>query len=256
MPPQQTQTDVITIMTPESVPITLELAGLGSRFIALIVDSLIIGVILLLVTFGGLGIASSIEGNETLYAIFAVLYIVGSFLLLFGYFVLFEVKNNGQTPGKKAASVRVIREDGQPVNFAAASIRAIVFILLDITLFGLPGMICIIVSKKNQRIGDIAAGTLVVRSRAAKSSALPPPAPPPATLTTGLENWDVSQVSDAQLAIIQDFLQRRIRLDVAARKRLATELTARISDQIHAPTASTDPERLLEQVYAAKSLAR
>jgi uncharacterized RDD family membrane protein YckC len=161
----------LTISTPEQVAFHYEMAGIGSRFVASLLDHLILGVALLLVycaasSLFGAGVVlsgpSGENGTAGLYAILAVIIIV-EFLIFWGYFVLFELVWHGQTPGKRAGKLRVIRRDGQPVHAGEVLVRNLLRIVDFLPGFYGIGLVTMFIDKDARRLGDLAAGTIVVR---------------------------------------------------------------------------------------------
>jgi uncharacterized RDD family membrane protein YckC len=247
--------DRVTIPTPEGVDLDIVLAGLGSRFAATLLDLVIqVGAIIALGTALGLGADSGYV---------AAMYFVLVFLVLFAYDIVFETWNNGRTIGKLAAGIRVVRSGGQPVNFMASTVRNLVRIVDFLPLFYTIGMISVIVTKHNQRLGDLAAGTYVVRER--RTTAPSPPrstAPtaaqswtPPAHADAAYMRWDVSLVTADEVATVRRFLERRASLEPHARAQLGWDLASRLRGKVAgvddrgAPT----PEAFLEGVAAAKA---
>ena len=158
--------DQLTISTPEQVAFHYEVAGIGSRFVASMLDHLILGAVLILVSWGaGLiyGGISAGGGGEAALNLALALIILIYFLVFWGYFILFEILWNGQTPGKRAGNLRVLRRDGQPIRAGEAIIRNLIR-LVDILpgFYGI-GLIAMFVDRDARRLGDFAASTLVVR---------------------------------------------------------------------------------------------
>lgn len=163
----------LTISTPEQVAFEYETAGIGSRSLAALLDHLIIGLVLFLVScaaisliFGG-GI-STLSGNrsgadQTGVYIIAALLILANFLILWGYFALFETVWHGVTPGKRAAKLRVVKRDGQPIGAGEALTRNLLRIADFMPGFYAIGLIAMFVDKDVRRLGDMVAGTIVVR---------------------------------------------------------------------------------------------
>ena len=246
--------DRVTIATPEGVNVDLTLAGLGSRFIAALIDTsikLIVFVGFLLLFGGFAGIGSLIAGDAVEAWTFALFSIV-MFFLLFGYDVMFETLMSGRTPGKSLTGLRVVRMGGRPVGFVASSIRNIVRIADILPGFYLAGMVCVVSTRMNQRLGDLAAGTVVVREQPV--SIAPPVQPPPAPLhiPAELETWDVSSVTADELATVRRFLERRGDLTPEARMHLAHELAGRLQAKV-AGAPPMAAEAFLEYVSVAKA---
>ena len=150
----------VSIVTPDQIDLEFELAGLGSRALALLVDALVIGgAVLALVfaaVFGGLRAVLGTWGIALL--------VFGVFLAQWGYFLLFEALNGGQTPGKKNSGIRVVRDDGLPLGWREAALRNLVR-AADMMPFPacLVGALSVGLSKRGKRLGDLLAGTIVVR---------------------------------------------------------------------------------------------
>jgi uncharacterized RDD family membrane protein YckC len=246
--------DRVTISTPEGVDLELTLAGVGSRFTSAIVDSLIQGAIIvaLLVLFLGVGDL----GGGVAQAVFTVV----GFALFAGYDITFEVLASGRTPGKRLNGLRVVRTDGSPVTFLTSAVRNLLRIVDIVGLYAV-GIISILVTSKNQRLGDLAAGTLVVRERRAVSAApaysrsragAALTAPPPGA-TAPWSAWDVSGVTTDELVAVRRFLDRRHDLTLDARGLLASELATALLPKVVGVPEQTRGETFLEQLAAAKA---
>ena len=231
------------------------LAGLGSRFIAgatdLFVQLCLIGFALFVLIFIGAGIGGGGEGFVI--ALIAITVFAGTY----GYDTAFEALRNGQTPGKEMLGIRVIREGGVPVDFKAAAIRNVVYLLDGPLTIWIVGTISILVTKKNQRLGDIAAGTLVVRERTGEDEKRPAPPPPgyqepaPAPAPAATAPVDFGGLSGSDVAIVRQFLSRRATLDPGARHTLASQLAAKVEPLVAGLERGDDDERFLELVAGA-----
>lgn len=158
----------IEVLTPENIPLTLEPAGIGSRFGAMLVDLAIqLGIAIAGLIVGG--ILSIWVDMATGSTVFTALLIISGFLLLFGYFILFETIWNGQTPGKRAFGLRVVRDGGRPVDFFSVATRNLVRIADFLPVSYAIGAGTIFFSPQYKRLGDMAAGTVVIREREARS---------------------------------------------------------------------------------------
>jgi uncharacterized RDD family membrane protein YckC len=161
-------TDEIRLETPEQIGVDLELAGLGTRFLARMVDWLLklaVSVVLVVAVGIPLLLAGGVGGFEAVGAFAAALVITLGYLLWLGYDVFCEARYNGQTVGKWVAGIRVIRDSGAPLDFQAAGVRNLLRFgdfLPGVYLFG---AFLILVTARRQRLGDLAAGTIVVRER-------------------------------------------------------------------------------------------
>jgi uncharacterized RDD family membrane protein YckC len=255
--------DRLTITTPEGVELELQLAGLGSRFVAQTIDLLIKGTAIFL-----LAIALSLAGLT------GVAIIIPSVLLiLYAYDVVFETFSNGRTPGKRAIRLRVVKVGGEPVDFMSSAIRNVLRLVDGIPTSYIPGMISILATKRNQRLGDLAAGTVVIHEEPVAAPAPPaaaawhPPAPgagweppTPGGPTTGWQPpapsgpvWDVSAVTPEDLSAVRSFLDRRWQLDVQARNRLALQLADALWPKVAGAPNGLPPEAFLEQLAQQKS---
>jgi uncharacterized RDD family membrane protein YckC len=147
------------------------MAGIGSRFVAALWDHLIILVAQILVTLAmitiltSVGISTSLSGSTDMGPVFFVLalLVIINFLILWGYFALFEIVWNGQTPGKRAGRIRVIRRDGQPVGAGEVIVRNLVRLVDFLPGFYGIGLIVMFIDPQARRLGDMAASTIVVR---------------------------------------------------------------------------------------------
>lgn len=151
----------VRIMTPERVSVGLRLAGIGSRGIAQLIDLL---VLLIFYAILGTGIALWYRFHEfgvaSSYMIgFGILF---SFLIFWGYFIGFEALLSGKTIGKMVMKIRTVSDDGRPVSFFAATVRNLLRIVDYFPSGYLVGIVCMLVDSKERRLGDMAAGTIVV----------------------------------------------------------------------------------------------
>ena len=227
----------------------ITLAGLGSRAMAGLLD-LTIEVVLLVGLLFVFGITVS-DQNGIVVAGFVIV----TFLVLFGYFLLFEVLNHGRTPGKAAVGLRVMRTDGGPVTFVPSAVRNLLRLvdgwdLLTLVLCPI-GIVSVLASNDNQRLGDLAAGTVVTRERFAPTRQVMQ-IPNPVGYPAG-PGWDVSAVTGDELMTVRRFLERRPTLAPHARSHLAGELAARLRPKVVGADASWPPEAFLEGLAAAKT---
>ena len=165
----------ITVVTPENIPLTLELAGLGSRFGALMVDILIqMLVTVTLAVVGGIVVGTTglslSQPGQAVASWLITAGILAFFLIWFGYFILFETLWNGQTPGKKMFGLRVLRDGGYPINVFSVLARNLVRIADFLPSGYGVGALVVFLHPEYKRLGDLAAGTLVVKERVAATS--------------------------------------------------------------------------------------
>jgi uncharacterized RDD family membrane protein YckC len=232
--------DRITIATPEGVAIEMVLAGLGSRFLARLLD-VVIQFSAIFALAVGLGSADS--------GILTAVSLVLIFGVVFVYDVAFEVLNHGRTIGKVVAGIRVVGDSGEPVRFLASAIRNIVRIVDFLPLFYLIGSVSIVATRNDQRLGDLAAGTVVARDR------FPGLAEPtaPITVTPDLvATWDVSAIRPEEVHAVRQFLDRRLSLRWPARSYFAVDLANRLGPRVVGVPPNSHPEYVLEGIVVAK----
>jgi uncharacterized RDD family membrane protein YckC len=236
--------DRLTIETPEGVALELTLAGVGSRFASALVDYLVQFVIL-----AALGILLAVLGLDPFSGggFAAVLWTLGFFFVFWGYDVAFEVLNSGRTPGKRLNGLRVVLESGAPVTFTPSAVRNVLR-LVDILPppTYLVGISAILVTRRNQRVGDLAAGTLVVRERRTM--------PPEVRISSSVDvpAWDTGAIRADELDAVVAFLGRRADLPAGARLQLAAELAGRLRPKVAGAAATDGDELFLERLVAAR----
>lgn len=165
--------DRYRVETPEQIGLEYDVAGLGTRFLATLVDTIFLSLILFVVgclgVFGLAAIAAAIseavwdsDGDAIMYVIFAIMGLL-IFAILWGYYVFFETIWHGQSPGKRWTGLRVIQEGGYPIRFSHAAIRNIVRIADFLPFLYVIGAVVMLVDKRSRRLGDLVAGTIVVK---------------------------------------------------------------------------------------------
>jgi uncharacterized RDD family membrane protein YckC len=235
--------DRVTIATPEGIELELILAGVGSRFAAELLD-----IVVQLGAIFALAIILGPLGNNG-FAVAA--FLIAVFFIVFAYDIVLETWNRGRSVGKLAAGLRVVRVGGEAEGFLTASVRNFLRIVDFLPAFYVVGVISILATSRNQRLGDLAAGTLVVRERrpalTPAATYIPPPAPAPYL------EWDVSAISPEDVATLRQFLERRMSLTPGARAHLATDLAGRVWPKVVGAPDGWHPESFLEGVVAAKT---
>jgi uncharacterized RDD family membrane protein YckC len=245
-----TLTDHYIIDTPENIEFGYEIAGIGSRFIAALLDTLLILVAEVLLTLGVVVFGEPLSNLGFSPSILIAIYTLLAFFILFGYYLVFEMLWNGQSPGKRAAGLRVVREGGRPVTFLASAIRNLVRLVDFLPTLYVAGVVSMFIDSRSRRLGDLAAGTLVVKERRGvtlESLAAPAPAAAVAPDTPALPGIERLDVRDYTLA--QEFLRRRGTLAPEARARLANQIAATLQGRLELPPQG-DPERFLALVVA------
>lgn len=237
------------IVTPEAVVLDFETAGLASRLLAATLDAAIELVILFgaLFAFFGLGELGIEFGGAGV----ALLYVL-VFLLVFGYPTGFETLWRGRTPGKAALGLRVVTAEGAPVRFRHAAIRAMLGLLDKFLLYGLVGVITMLVSRRNQRLGDLVAGTIVLRERSGAKAPSAVVFGPPRGLEGYVASLDVSALGHVDYGAVRSFLIRAGSLTPDARASLAAELATPLVTRLQtSPPAGAPAEVFLACVAAA-----
>jgi uncharacterized RDD family membrane protein YckC len=253
------------------VAIELPLAGIGSRFIAILVDYLIWGFVFLVLGIVAAIIIPALHFFGGVSANWAVgIFVLIIFLLQWGYFALFEAFGNGRTPGKRVARIRVIHQSGRGINFVESLARNLVRFVDYLPGFYAVGIVAIFLSRRNQRLGDMVAGTLVVRDRevdsphwgesASRTFTAPTliagsPIEPAGSPGTGPGPWDgpwggpphlrvvlpapaLAKLSASDLEVLEGFFARRLDMDLATRAALA----GRIASALCAKSGLTIPQ--------------
>jgi uncharacterized RDD family membrane protein YckC len=247
----------IKFRTPESVELEFTLAGIGNRAWALLIDYHILAAIMTVFIVVWVTVAVQLEnfwkgifGNQVSLWLIAIAFIT-SFAIYGGYFVFFETLWQGQTPGKRFAKIRVVRDDGRPVGLQQATLRAL---LRPIDEFFYLGALFIIFNNSEKRIGDLAAGTIVIQTQrplASTSLTISEQAKP--IYEHLLQVTDLSALLPDDFAVIREYLLRRSTMSTKARMKLAWELTQQVQDIIDLEKLPENvvPDVFLEAVYLA-----
>ena len=234
----------LEIETPEHVVLDLEIAGIGSRALAAVLDMLILvgaslAILVVLGILAGFGFAIG--------RVAPVLLVLGGFVVWNGYFILFEGLRGGQTPGKRLAGIRVVMDTGHPVTFGAAAARNLLRVADLMPPPYLIGVLLVAFHPRGKRLGDLVAGTVVARDRPQEAPGLPRAAvedegPP-----------SIPELDDDEFRLLAQFAARQGELAPAARSRLATGLAAHLSGH-PAAAGQSDVAHLL--ALHAEELAR
>jgi uncharacterized RDD family membrane protein YckC len=236
------------VVTGEAVALDLQRAGAGSRGLAAAIDiaiiyavQLVLFTVILVLGFADLNID----------AIVTVL-IVTQIGVVLGYPVLFETLWRGRTPGKAVMGLRVVRDDGGPIRFRHAFVRALIGVVLEkpgLTL-GLAALVSITLTSRHKRLGDLAAGTIVLQHR------VPGQIDVPITMPPALAGWaaslDLSGVDDALALRVRQFVSRATQLTPAARSALEGQLTTDLAARVGPPPPNTPPWAILTAVLAER----
>ena len=216
----------VRIETPEQVALELPIAGIGSRFLAVAIDTLLqialaIGTVLAL-GYGARMLPDAVPRFFTLLGPAAAILVL--FCIYWGYFAFFEIIWSGRTPGKRLAHVRVVKESGRAMTaydaIARNVLRAVDFLPV---MYGV-GVLVMMLNRQSRRIGDYVAGTIVVHDRRARAAPLP--RAPVRAVDISAEK--LAQMGGDELSLIEAYLQRRDDLDPLVRDNMRDQIAARI----------------------------
>ena len=210
--------------TPERVDLTVDLAGVGSRTLAFLID----WVLLLAVTLFALLFVSLIAPVAGTFAV--VLILVLLFVLWWFYFALFEMAWDGQTPGKRLLGLRVRKVGGYPIGWPEALIRNFLRVLIDLFMLSIPiGLPVMIATRRSQRLGDLAAGTVVVREGRPGMDQLADLGVTGDTKTYSAGGLDLST---EEYELIREFLGRSYVIDLGSAARIRADLADLIRQRL------------------------
>jgi uncharacterized RDD family membrane protein YckC len=212
--------EILIIETPERVPLHFALASIGNRFLACAVDHAIQGFAIAIIAMAALIMANVttmwlyfLSAPKWIYAVMVLLL----FLTFAGYFAFFEWIWSGQTPGKRLMKLRVLREDGRPITFWEATVRNLLrsFDMMPAPFYSI-GLISVFANSRDQRVGDMVAGTVVVREREAEapefSQVFGSPVSDPA-LRRSFKPVDftanLNNLTESEIEVVETFLRRR-----------------------------------------------
>ncbi len=241
----------LSVETPEHVVLEFELAGIGSRAAAAVLDALVVTGLLLLFAAAGELIAGLFHLSVFVGGWAAAVFVAAWFLFLWGYFVLFEFLANGRTPGKRSIGIRVVSDTGHAVTLSAAVVRNLVR-MVDVQPAPayLVGLLFVFFHTQNKRLGDIVAGTIVVRDRAEDLElAMPESAPGTEPMGAG-----APELADDEFRLLEQVIQRLESLDGTIRQRLLADLEHRFAPRY--PNRHRLREIFLTDLYEAEAARR
>jgi len=211
--------ETLDINTPENVAFGYQVAGIGSRFLAALIDTLLIALlqVVVIITFAVILNTSGIDPFGSMSAWIAAIFSLVLFVFYSGYYLLFEIFWNGQSPGKRWTGLRVLRTDGTPISLSESLIRNLVRIVDFLPAMYGAGVITMFIDKQSRRLGDLAAGTLVVHDRApisiqSLSKKRTVQLRPWATENLPLDGFPFERLTNDDLSLIEDFISRRNQL--------------------------------------------
>lgn len=242
--------DKLTIQTPEHVALEFPLAGAGSRFIALAVDTAIQGAVLLALALAmAAGARLRLTSQSAWGTWLQASVLLAGFLAYYGYFAAFEIAWSGQTPGKRAAGLRVVTADGRPISAFDAIIRNLLRIVDQLPGIYAVGIISMFITARHQRLGDLAAGTVVVHE--VVHEVVRSPAPIALQAPAGSARLGAAALAPQEIVAVERFLARRDQLPAEPRERTARQLASHLRTRLSlARDTHPHDERLLEVVAA------
>jgi uncharacterized RDD family membrane protein YckC len=248
MSPENVGSEKVSIETPEQVALLFPLAGVGSRFLALALDTLIQAV-----AIGVLVVATLLVAQSTMHGLFAssttqwTLAIAGIavFLLQFGYFAAFEAVWQGQTPGKRFCDLRVLKDNGASISAFDAVGRNLMRIVDGIPGIYAIGVASVFLSPRNKRLGDYLAGTIVVYDKPLDRGA-----------SLAFRGADVhtashgpQQLTAEQFEVLEAFTARKYDLEWDLRRQFATQIVERLSGSMAIGDEDRrDPDAFIERL--------
>jgi len=247
-PTPESIADKHAIETPEQMTLQFQVAGIGSRFLAMAFDTLIqagvaLAIFIILVVLGIGGALSGLPGTWAAAVVVALW-----FLLMFGYFAIFEILWNGQTPGKRRAGIRVVKDSGRPLTPAESIGRNLMRIVDSLPAFYAVGIIVAIANARNRRLGDFLAGSIVVRE--GSLAEIRPVWQTRETIFAPTEGVSgAAALSMEDLVLIDTFLNRRWELAGNVRARMAEEILGKLRPKLSLPLeGERSPESILESL--------
>jgi uncharacterized RDD family membrane protein YckC len=241
-------TDKLTIDTPEQVHLEFTLANIGSRFMAVLLDTIIqvlVYLALFLILTVVLQVNLAISSNYSVWIL--AIYILINFCIYVGYYAVFEVLWRGQTPGKRWAGIRVIKDSGRPINGFEAITRNAIRIIDQIPGIYAIGIVTMLLNSKNKRLGDFVAGTLVVHEKRVKESEL---FFNTSETKTDATLYQAGKLGIQEIELIETFLSRRLDIPPEVRRQNGVRIAEMIGSKlgIDPATRPADNENFLELV--------
>ncbi|MGW2304711.1 RDD family protein [Streptomyces sp. NPDC001809] len=233
------------VVTGDAVVLGLQPARLPSRALAVLIDLAVVWAAYLLITLG-LAVATASLDEAAVMA----LSIASFLLILVGAPIAVETLSHGRSLGKLACGLRVVRDDGGPIRFRHALVRGAMGVVEILMTFGVVACVSSLVSERGRRLGDVFAGTLVVRERIPAARVLSVPPPPP-WLVGRFAGLDLSAVPEPLWLEIRQYLTRARELDAVVGRRLAE----RLADELVARTGTPPPPGVPAEAYLAGVVA-
>ncbi len=232
------------LVTGEAVALDLPPASIGLRILSGVLDFIIVQLLLSTLVTVGIMLARSFDD-----AVIAAVYLLATVAAMVGYPVTMLTLSRGRTVGKLATGLRVVRDDAGPITFRHALTRSLVGVIEVYTFMGIPAVIACVINPRGKRLGDMAAGTYVVRERV--NAVLPPPVPMPPHLAAWASTADIAALPDGLAMQVRQFLPAAFTMDPAARAAMGRMLLDEVSVYVSpAPPTGNHPEYVLAAVIA------
>lgn len=246
----------LTIETPEQVALELAVAGIGSRFLALAIDTLVqallFALLFALLAFG-VQLSSLVASFGSIWA--QALLLLLAFCVYWGYFAVFEIAWQGQTPGKRATGIRVIKDSGRPADVSAVVLRNLLRVVDMLPgMYGV-GVLSMFFTRHARRVGDLVAGTVVVHDRHRDTVATLQSMQPASRVSASPATM---RVSDEELALVETYLGRRWELPPSVKSDTARRIAGRLRERhdIDADPGQNDDDFLESVARQTRDAAR
>jgi uncharacterized RDD family membrane protein YckC len=249
--------ELLNIDTPENVVFGYEVAGIGSRFLAALVDT-----ILIVVMMGAVNLVLLLFVDTEATWVIAVVSLI-SFAILWGYYIFFEMSWSGQSPGKRWVGLRVIRVDGTPLGLPESLIRNLIRLIDFLPISYGIGVVAMFITSQSRRLGDLAAGTVVVwEQEKVTLESLAVETKAAANFATPVEGEELSDLpvkllTDSDIQMAENFLRRRYelpnRLDLAIQIDRALYRRMELPPPTHQPALEAE-KRIMEVVRAYRAV--
>jgi len=250
------------IDTPEQVELQFSIAGMGSRLVAALLDYLIqIAFLILELLFAVLlskAMPSFDKAMDNAGKWTAAIIILVNFCVFVGYFTILEAYWHGQTPGKRVMKIRVIKDSGRQITFFESLARNLIRVIDYLPSIYLAGAITMLCNKRNKRLGDLAAGTIVIHESRDESPLLPQhnaflsaPTTPSwrDPVAVGMFTADsIAKLAPSDLTVIDAFFVRALDLDIEVRAAMAQRIATHMTTKMGVPLPEGNPERALESI--------
>lgn len=236
-----------TIVTPEAVALDFQIAGIASRALAFMVDFFIqvVAAIILTIVAAAVGTGSGVAG--------IIVALVGAIAIVIGYPATMETLNGGRTLGRMVLGTRVVTVEGAPIRFRHAFIRALLAIVDHLISLGGVAIVTAMVTRRGQRLGDLVAGTMVIRERTSKLQSDAVSFWRPTDYDAYINSMDTAGLGEERYRLVRDFLTRLDDMSPQHQTRLADEIAGVVQQRLalHPPPPGMTSITYLFAVIAA-----